>query len=142
MAGRKSTTTDDARQLCDDDETFKRKAAVTASADRVAMLRQHDALTREIYGISLDELLTLARGQGLSAGYADGQRRGYTDGYEDAKHGKKSRRKSRRIKAETVIALTKGELGGWADVNLFMATASEVLNCLAAGNASRPSHSN
>jgi hypothetical protein len=31
---------------------------------RAARLRQHDALTREIYGGSLDELLAMAREQG------------------------------------------------------------------------------
>jgi hypothetical protein len=112
MAGRKSTTSDDAGE---------------PGADFAARLRQHEVLTREIYGGSLDELMTMAsergrdqgRSEGFEAGYlcghADGYKRGHTDGYAAAKGRKKSRS---RLTAKTVIRLL--ELSGQKDVPRFL----------------------
>lgn len=98
-------------------------------------LQQHDALTREIYGRSLDEILTIAieRGcdLGCSAGCAAGYKRGRTDGRRSAKGGKKSS----KITAKAVVALVVGELGWRADTKLFEATATEVLSRIAVGTA-------
>jgi hypothetical protein len=120
MACVKSTTSDDEGE---------------PGADIGARLRQHEALTRETYGRSLEEILTIAieRGwhMGFSAGHEAGYRRGHADAYLAAKGGKKSS----RIPAKTVIALTVGELGWRPADERFMATAIEVLSCIAGGEA-------
>jgi hypothetical protein len=108
---------------------------------RLQKMQQHEALTREIYGRSLDEILTIAieRGwdlaldRGFSEGYAAGYERGRTDGYRAAKGRKKSRKKI--TTAKVVVAITVGKLGWLADTKLFKATATEVLSCIAHGEA-------
>ena len=86
MACGKSTTSGDAGEL---------------GADRVAKLRQHEALTREIYGVSADDLLALASGRGLREGYAAGYKRGRTDSSRAAK----GVETSHRLTAKTLIML-------------------------------------
>ena len=95
MAVGKSTTSDDEGEL---------------GADIVAKLRRHEALTREIYGCSLDDLLALASGRGLREGYAAGYKRGRTDRSRAAK----GVETSHKLTAKTLIMLL--ELSSHEDV--------------------------
>ena len=95
--------------------------------DIAAKMQQHETLTREIYGRSLDEFLAMAFREGRAAGYRGGR----VDGYRAAK----GRKKSSKITAKTVIALTVEKIGWGADPKLLEQTAIEVLHSIAVGHA-------
>jgi hypothetical protein len=103
--------------------------------DIAAKMQQHEALTREIYGCSLDEFLAIAIDRGHSLGFRKGCAAGYRGGRVDGYRAAKGRKKSSKITAKTVIALTVERIGWGADPKLLEQTATQVLECIAIGTA-------
>ena len=91
-------------------------------AARAARLRQHEALTQEIYGISLEELLTLAIGRGWELGLERSEAE-YRRGRTDANRAKKGVEKPpHKLTIKTVLMLL--ELSGQKDVPRFLKAPS------------------
>lgn len=121
MAFGKSTTSDDVEHQ---------------GATRLQQMKQqHEALTREIYGCPLDELLTIAIKRGFSQGHSEGWAAGYNRGRTDGRRAAKGTKKSSKITAKVVVAIAAGRFGRRANHKLFMQTAIDVLSSLSAGVA-------